>query len=87
MERPIQSAPVPDELLAQAQAEPVAPLCFCLSEYAPAFCVLVNKGMTWTDIHRWATERGIDRSKQSIVKATREYALKNNIDLKGYEGA
>jgi hypothetical protein len=83
-ERPLQGSPSPDEILREAELVEEQPPYVCLSEYAPAFVVLQMKGMSWVDIHRWATERGIDRSKQSIVKATRDYADKAGIELRGY---
>lgn len=84
MERALNQSISPADILTEAEAEPRQAPYYGLSEYAPAFVVLVNKGMCWTDVHRWALDHGIDRSKQSIVKATRAYVRAKGISLRGY---
>ena len=71
----------PADLLRNAEEEADAEPYYALKLYAPAFYVLNRKGMTWTAIHQWAIAHGIDRQKQSIVNAVREYAREQGLEL------
>lgn len=69
-------------LLKAAQKEEAHALSDTLLQCAPAFYMLNQKGWSWVDIHKWAVAKGIDRTKASLVNATRSYAKSKKLKLR-----
>ena len=67
------TAPLPEDLLNAAIAEPEKPRYVSASSYADTVHALRAKGFTWNEVTEWMNGHGANFSMQSIIGGYRHY--------------